>query len=373
MSGFGELTRFQIDHAPADLDDLRRRIVGARWPEPATDASQGISVEFLREVTDYWADSYDWWATQQRLNALPQYTAVIDGLRIHFVHVRSSRPDATAMILTHGWPGSFVEFEQVIGPLTEPPPGQRAFHVVIPSLPGYGYSAKPTAPGWNFERTAQAWGELMRGLGYSEYVAQGGDWGALVTSAMAQAQVAGLQAIHLNLPLVFPEEPPAEPTAAEQRAMTAAAEYSAKGTGYYAIQATRPQTVGYGLADSPVGQAAWILDKVLEWTDHRGDPWGYLDRDRVLDIVTIYWLTNSAASSARYYWENARGRGFRGPVLDLPVGVSVFPKELYTPPREWAAAYYRNLIHWGEPERGGHFAALEQPELFVTELRTAFA
>lgn len=369
---FTELTRFQIDHSPAELDDLHRRICGGRWPERATDDSQGISVEFLREVTEYWSQSYDWMATQQRLNDLPQYTAMVDDLRIHFVHKRSDRSDAIPMILTHGWPGSFVEFEGVIGPLTDPPPGQPAFHVVIPSLPGYGYSAKPAEAGWDFERTAHAWDNLMRGLGYSEYVAQGGDWGALVTSAMASAGAEGLRAIHLNLPLVFPAEPPAEPTDSEKRAMTAAAQYSAKGTGYYAIQATRPQTIGYGLADSPIGQAAWILDKVLEWTDHRGDPWGYLDLDRMLDIVTIYWLTNSAASSARYYWENARGRGFRGPVLDLPVGVSVFPKELYTPPREWADAYYRRIIHWGEPDRGGHFAAFEQPSIFVDELRSCF-
>ncbi|MBY4575646.1 epoxide hydrolase [Gordonia paraffinivorans] len=368
-----DLTEFRIDHSEDELADLRQRIQNARWPEPGTHDSQGISPDHLRELTDYWASGYDWMATQERLNRLPQFTATVDGLKIHFIHVRSDRPDAIPLILTHGWPGSFLEFEAVIEPLTAPPADQPAFHVVIPSLPGYGYSAKPVEPGWNFERTARAWGELMRGLGYARFVAQGGDWGSLVTSSMAGEKVDGLAAIHLNLPLIFPEDPPAQPTPAEQRALSMAAEYSAKGTGYYAIQATRPQTLGYGLADSAIGQAGWILDKIDEWTDHRGSLWDYLSRDSVLDLISIYWLTSSAASSARYYWENARGRGFRGPVIDLPVGVSVFPAELYAPPRHWADAYYPNLIHWNELDRGGHFAALEQPETFVSELRTCFA
>lgn len=368
-----QLADFRISHTEEEIADLRRRIDDTRWPEPATDPSQGIAVDVVRDLADYWSSSYDWMVTQERLNRLPQFIAQVDGLDIHFVHVRSARRDAIPLILTHGWPGAFIEFEKVIGPLTDPPADQPAFHVVVPSLPGYGYSGKPAESGWNFERTGRAWGALMRGLGYSRFLAQGGDWGAQVTGSMAAEEVDGLAAIHLNLPLVFPDPAPADPTPQEQRAITAAAEYASTGAGYYAIQATRPQTVGYGLADSPVGQAAWILDKVTEWTDHRGDLWDYVSRDSVLDLITIYWLTNSAASAARYYWENARGRGFRGPVINLPVGVSVFPKELYAPPRPWADAYYRDVLHWNELDRGGHFAAFEQPEVFVSELRTCFA
>lgn len=369
---------FRVEVPEAVLADLRRRLDDIRWPEPETvsDWSQGVPVEALRALCAHWREQHDWRACEARLNAFPQFRTEIDGLGIHFLHVRSPRADALPMILTHGWPGSVLEFLKAIGPLTDPDahgaPGARAFHVVVPSLPGFGFSDKPSGTGWGVERIAAAWIELMHRLGYDRFVAQGGDWGAAVTTAVALARPPGCLGIHLNMPLVFPEASDmADLTPREQEAVAAMGFYQEKDSGYAKLQGTRPQTVGYALADSAIGQAAWIYEKFHAWTDNDGKPESALTRDEMLDAITLYWVTNSAASSARLYWESASV--FRPQRVDLPVGVSLFPRELFRPSRRWAERSYPQLIHWNELPRGGHFAAFEQPVAFVDELRTCFA
>jgi pimeloyl-ACP methyl ester carboxylesterase len=373
-----DILPFTVAVPDAELDALRRRLADARWPEPETvsDWSQGVPLAALRALCDHWRTDYDWRKCEARLNALPQFRTTIDGLGIHFIHARSPDPDAVPLVLTHGWPGSVIEFLKVIGPLTDPAghgaPGARAFHVVAPSLPGYGFSDKPAASGWGVERIADAWITLMRRLGYPRFVAQGGDWGAAVTTAIAMAQPPGCMAIHLNMPLVFPEAGDfADLTAAEQATVASMQFYDQKDSGYAKLQGTRPQTIGYALADSPVGQAAWIYEKFHAWTDHDAAADSGLDRDEMLDAITLYWLTNSAASSARLYWESASA--FRAQRIDLPVGVSIFPREIFRPSRRWAERSYPHLIHWNETAKGGHFAAFEQPDVFVDELRACFA
>jgi epoxide hydrolase len=360
-------------HAPQSaLDDLRQRLAHARWPErePVGDWSQGVPLAKLRALVDYWQTEYDWRRCEATLNGFDQYRTEIDGLDIHFLHVRSPQADALPLIITHGWPGSVIEFFKIIGPLTNPTdhggPAQDAFHVVVPSLPGFGFSGKPAGRGWNNARIARAWAELMRRLGYNRYVAQGGDWGAFVTTKMAQQRPAGLAGIHLNFPLVLPDPIPTSGLSAdERRAVDAVQRFQREGSGYLLLQATRPQTIGYALTDSPLGQAAWIYDIFWEATDNTGDPESVLTRDEMLDDITLYWLTGTAASSARLYFENAT-EPFNLGVVELPAGYSVFPREFYRPPRPWAERVYPNLI------RGGHFAALEQPALFTQELRDCF-
>jgi pimeloyl-ACP methyl ester carboxylesterase len=372
------LTPFSY-HAPQSaLDDLRQRLAQARWPErePVADWSQGVPLERLRALADYWRTGYDWRRCEATLNGFDQYRTEIDGVDIHFIHVRSPQANALPILITHGWPGSVIEFFEVIPRLTDPSAhggeAQDAFHVVAPSLPGFGFSGKPAETGWNAERIATAWAELMARLGYGRYVAQGGDWGSVVTTEMARRQSAGLAAIHLNMPFVIPDPIPTEGlTAEEQRALDRYQRFLSDGFGYFHLQATRPQTIGYALTDSPVGQAAWIYEKFHAWTDHDGDPEDALTRDEMLDVITLYWLTGTAASSARMYLENANVVG-APPVIEMPVGCSIFPREIVPAPRSWAERVYPNLIYWNELDRGGHFAAFEEPALFAQELRDCF-
>ncbi|CAM8672885.1 Haloalkane dehalogenase [Sphingobium sp. AntQ-1] len=367
------ITPFTVAVPQDALDDLHQRISNTRWPatETVTDWSQGSPIAAMRDLCAYWANGYDWRRCEAALNALPQFMTQIDGLSIHFLHVRSPRPDAVPLILTHGWPGSVLEFMKVIGPLSNPAPDAPAFHLVIPSLPGYGFSDKPAATGWGVEKIADAWITLMRRLGYDRFFAQGGDWGAAVTTAIAMAAPPELAGIHLNMPLVFPEAGDfADLTPAEARTVERMQYYQDHDAGYAKLQGTRPQTIGYALADSPVGQAAWIYEKFQAWTDNEGAAEDALSRDEMLDIINLYWLTNSAASSGRLYWESAGA--FKAQRLDLPVGVSIFAQEIFRPSRRWAERSYPDLVHWNELPVGGHFAAFEQPDLFAAELRACF-
>ncbi|WP_343728480.1 epoxide hydrolase [Duganella sp.] len=372
------ITPFRVEAPQALLDDLKLRLSMTRWPEQETGAgwSQGVPLKRMKEVAQHWQHRYDWRRAEARLNAFPQFRTEIDGLGIHFLHVRSKHENALPLVLTHGWPGSVFEFLKVIGPLVDPTAhggqAEDAFHVVVPSLPGFGFSDKPQEKGWNVVRIAKAWGTLMARLGYGKWVAQGGDWGAGVTTALGHIKPAGLAGIHLNWQFVFPEKMPATLSADEQRAVDGMGRFLSGEYGYFNEQATRPQTVGEVLSSTPVGQAAWIYEKFQAWSDNGGDVENVLTRDEILDDISLYWLTNTAASSARIYWENSPS-SFSGGRLDLPVAVSVFPKEIYRAPRSWAEATYPQMIYWNEVERGGHFAAFERPALFVAELRAGFA
>lgn len=377
MTQPADVTPFQIEFAEADLTDLRERLARTRWPdaEPVTDWSQGIPLDYTRELARYWAEDYDFRKAEARLSAYPHFRTEIDGLGIHFLHARSPHPEALPLVLTHGWPGSIVEFLDVIGPLTDPTAhggdAADAFHVVCPSLPGYGFSDKPTSAGWNVERIGEAWAVLMDRLGYERYGAQGGDWGSMVTVATARAGGDRLVGIHLNMPVAAPDsETFSDLTPAEQKTLQDLATHREWGTGYSKIQSTRPQTLGYGLADSPSGQLAWIVEKFHEWTDCDGHPENALTRDQMLDNVTVYWLTDTAASSARLYWES-----FHKPDLaevTAPTGCSIFPHEIIRSSRRWAEKRFTDLRYWNELDRGGHFAAFEQPAVFVEEVRRFF-
>jgi epoxide hydrolase len=375
-----DVTPFKVHVPQAALNDLKKKLANARWPdkEPVTDWSQGVPLAKAQSLVEYWRTRYDWRLVESTLNGLPQFRAQIDGLGIHFIHVRSKHESALPIILTHGWPGSVLEFLQVIEPLVDPTAhggkADEAFHVVIPSLPGFGFSDKPTQPGWRLPRIADAWAALMARLGYSHYVAQGGDFGAGVSSWMAKQRPSGLAAIHLNLPILFPPPPPPPGgyTAAEQAALSQLGKYASDASGYASIQGTRPQTLGYGLADSPVGQAMWIYEKFQAWSDNKGDPAEAISVDRMLDDITLYWLTDTAASSARLYYESF-AKDFARMPLELPVAVSIFKGDVFTPPKVWGEETYSKLFYWNEVPKGGHFAALEQPELFVAELRKSFA
>lgn len=339
------------------------------------DWSQGVPLAYLREVCGYWADAYDWRRGEARINAFPQFRTALDGLGIHFLHVRSPEPHAFPLVITHGWPGSIVEFLGALGPLTDPAAHggdpADAFHVVCPSLPGYGFSDKPTAKGWGVERIVGAWAQLMARLGYDRYGAQGGDWGATVTTAIALRDPVHCAGIHLNMPIARrPRDQAGEPTQTERTALEASDYHQRWGTGYSKQQSTRPQTLGYGLVDSPAAQAAWILEKFWAWTDCDGHPENAIARDHLLDNVMLYWLPGTGASSARLYWESF-GRAGADPV-DVPTGVSRFPKEIVPAVRSWVEQRYRDLRYFNELERGGHFAAFEQPQLFVEELRRFF-
>ena len=355
------------------LADLNTRIDLTRWPEKETveDWSQGTPLADLQELVGYWRNGYDWRRCEARLNALGQFTTKIDGLQIHFIHVRSPHKGALPLIMTHGWPGSVIEFMGVIEALTNPDDPAQAFDLVLPSLPGFGFSGKPTTTGWGVEKIGRAWGELMTRLGYTRWVAQGGDWGSAVTTAIGVQKVAGCAGIHLNMPIGRPSpEDLQNPTPAELKALGALQHYQEWDSGYSTQQRTRPQTVGYGLVDSPVGLAGWIFEKMRAWTDNSGSPFDALSRDQILDNIMLYWLPANGASSARLYWESFGS--FAPQEIELPVAVSAFPREILPTPRKWAERSYRNLLHWGDMEKGGHFAAWEQPQAFVSELRAAF-
>jgi len=375
-----DLSPFTVHVPQTALDDLKRRLAAVRWPDKGSvmDWSQGVPLPRAQEFIEYWRTRYNWRRAESSLNALPQFRTQIDGLGIYFIHVRSKHENALPIILTHGWPGSILEFLQVIEPLADPTAhngkAEEAFHVVVPSLPGFGFSDKPTEVGWRLPRIANAWAALMARLGYSRYVAQGGDWGAGVTSWMAKQHPSGLAAIHLNLPILFPPPPPPSGgyTAEEQAALAQLVKYGSDGSGYASIQGTRPQTLGYGLADSPVGQAMWIYEKFQAWSDNKGDPAEAISVDRMLDDISLYWLTDTAASSARLYYESFAKDFVRMP-LEMPVAVSIFKGDLFAPPKVWGDQTYSKLFYWNEVPKGGHFAAFEQPEAFVAELRKSFA
>jgi pimeloyl-ACP methyl ester carboxylesterase len=372
-----DVTPFLVDVPEAALADLRERLRRARWPEPetVTDWSQGTPLGYVRELCQYWLMEYDWAAAQARLNRFPQFLTRIDGLDIHFVHVRSPHADATPLVMTHGWPGSVVEFRKVIEPLTDPVAfggsAADAFHLVCPTLPGYGFSGKPAQPGWGVERIADAWDQLMGRLGYPRYGAQGGDWGSLVTAALGRRHPGRVLGAHLNFVVAFPDPGTiSDLTEREQAALAAGGRHRAQGAGYAAIQSTRPQSVGYGLVDSPAALCAWIVEKFQAWSDCDGDPGTVFTREELLDNIMLYWLTGSGASAARLYWESYARRG-SAPV-PVPAGVSIFPKEIYFPSRRWAEPLFTDLRYWNELDKGGHFAALEQPAVFVDEVRAAF-
>lgn len=368
------IRQFELAIPQTQLDDLNARIDLTRWPEKETvaDWSQGTPLAVLQDLVGYWRNGYDWRRCEARLNALGQFKTEIQGLDIHFLHLRSPRADAVPLLITHGWPGSVIEFMGVIDALANPPAGELAFHVVAPSLPGFGFSGKPSETGWGVPKIAFAWAELMQRLGYENWVAQGGDWGAIVTTAIGMIRPAGCLGIHLNMPFARPQpEDLADPAPDEARALAALKHYQDLDSGYSKQQSTRPQSLGYGLVDSPVGQAGWILEKMWAWTDNSGSPFDVLSRDAVLDNIMLYWLPANGASSARLYWESFNAVGEIA--VELPTAVSAFPKEILPTPRKWAERTYRNIVHWGDMERGGHFAAWEQPEAFLRELRSAFA
>ena len=384
-----DVTPFRIDVPDADLADLRDRLARTRFPEPATAAGweQGVPLGFLRELVDAWRD-HDWRATEARLAALPQFRTTLDGLGVHFAHVRSPEPDAFPIVLTHGWPGSFLEFEAVLGPLTDPVAhGGRAadaFHVVVPSLPGYGFGDRPTEPGWGPARTARAWRTLMARLGYPHYGAQGGDWGMLVTAQMAEPGDDGPPrpaGIHLSPPPVPPDPATLDDlTPAEQASLESMRVHRATGTGYSAQMSTRPQTVGYALTDSPAGLAAWIVEKLWYWSDHGGRLDDAFPRRAVLDLLSLYWLTATPASAARMYWESARpaapadGDPPAEPAPStVPVGAMIMPADHGRPSRRWAARRYADIRRWTELDRGGHFPAVEVPRAYIEDLRGFFA
>ena len=376
------LDQFRVAVPDSELIDLRRRIESTRWPEAETvdDWSQGVPLEYLREVADYWRSTYDWRRLEADLNALDQFVTDIDGQEIHFIHARSQHPDAMPIVITHGWPGSVLEFLHLIGPLTDPTrfggDAADAFHVVCPSLPGFGFSSKPATTGTGTARIAEIWTTLMERLGYERWVAQGGDWGSAVTTEIGRlATTAGgshsCAGIHLNMPIAAPTaEAMSDPSPADQAAFAAFTHYQEWEAGYSKQQSTRPQTIGYALTDSPVGQLAWILEKFQAWTDCDGHPENAITRDTILDIVTHYWLTASAASSGRLYWESFSSFG-PGARVDIPTGVAAFPREIIRAPRPWCEQAYE-ITHWTDMPRGGHFAALEQPELLVADLRECF-
>jgi pimeloyl-ACP methyl ester carboxylesterase len=368
-----DLTPFRIEVPQAELDDLRERLRRTRWPERETvdDWSQGMPLAYARELCGYWAEEYDWRDREARLNRFPQFRTTIDGLGVHFLHLRSRHADARPLLVTHGWPGSVVEFMKVIEPLTDPDDPADAFHVVCPSLPGYGFSDKPDQPGWGIERIAAAWATLMSRLGYGRYLAQGGDWGAAVTTALGRQDTEHCAAIHLNMVVALPHRSDREElTPAEQAALASLAEHQRWGTGYSTQQSTRPQTLGYGLVDSPAAQAAWIVEKFWAWTDCDGHPENVLTRDEMLDNVMLYWLPAAGVSSARLYWESYSR--MRSEQVSTPTCASIFPKEIFRPSRRWAERTFTDIRYWNELDKGGHFAAFEQPELFVSELRSAF-
>ncbi|MGK9230895.1 epoxide hydrolase 1 [Inquilinus limosus] len=378
---------FRVEVPEDALTDLRRRIAATRWPgrETVADQSQGVQLARLQALVRYWGTDYDWRKVEAKLNALPMFVTEIDGLDIQFIHVRSKHENALPLIMTHGWPGSILELVKAIGPLTDPTAhggsAEDAFHLVVPSLPGFGFSGKPTGTGWGSDHIARAWGELMARLGYKQFVSQGGDCGSVISHRMAMQAVTGLIGIHVNMPATVPAElqpllaqglpAPAGLPAGEKAAYDQLNDFYQNNTGYSAMMVTRPQTVGYALADSPAGQAAWMYDKIAQWTYSGGDPEKSLTRDEILDDISLYWLTNSATSAAQIYWED-HSNNFNAVDISLPAAVTIFPGEIYRAPRSWVERAYHKLIYFNEVDKGGHFAAWEEPGLFATEVRAAF-
>jgi pimeloyl-ACP methyl ester carboxylesterase len=375
------VTPFKVDIPQSQLDDLQQRLDRSRWPEQETvdDWKQGIPLSYTRELAEYWAADYDWRRYEKKLNGWPQFTTEIEGIDIHFIHRISPHENALPLIISHGWPGSVVEFHKIIDALADPTAhggeAEDAFHVVAPSLPGYGFSGKPTETGTTVTKVGKMWGLLMSRLGYDRYVAQGGDWGSMITQSMGLTETEHCAGIHINMPIVAPDpETMDKLTPQEKAALEAMGFYNDWDSGYSKQQSTRPQTLGYGLADSPVGQMAWIVEKFYFWMDcEQGGikhPEHVLSKDELLDNVMLYWLNNTAASSARLYWES-----FGSPNLDpihMPVGCSIFPKEIFRCSRRWAQKRFSKLVYWNELDKGGHFAAFEQPDIFIAELRACF-
>ena len=383
---------FQINVPQAQLDDLRKRIADTRWPDKETvdDSSQGIQLARVQDLVRYWGTDYNWRKAEAQLNALPEFVTTIDGVEIQFIHVRSRHPNALPVILTHGWPGSTFEFIKAIGPLTDPTAyggrAEDAFDVVIPSIPGYGFSGKPVDRGWGPDRTARAWDVLMKRLGYSNYVSQGGDHGSVISDALARQAPKGLLGIHLNMPATIPanlvkpinsgDPAPAGLSKPEAEAFQSLSTFFGRNAAYGALMVTRPQTIGYSLSDSPAGLAAWMYEKFGQWSDSDGVPERVLSRDEMLNDITLYWLTNTGASSSRFYWENNNNNfsaeAQKTKEIKVPVAISVFPKEIYRAPESWSKQAYPTLSYYHQVDKGGHFAAWEQPQLFAEELRSAF-
>jgi pimeloyl-ACP methyl ester carboxylesterase len=388
MSNETEIRPFRVEMPEEAMADLRGRIAATRWPrrELVADRSQGVQLATIQELARYWATDYDWRTCEAKLNALPQFKTEIDGVDIHFIQVKSPHADALPLIMTHGWPGSVVELLEVVGPLTDPTAhggrAEDAFDLVLPSLPGYGFSGEPTEVGWDPGRVARAWAQLMHRLGYTRYVAQGGDVGASVTDAMGRQAPEGLVGIHTNLLVTALAGPQPAESEQERAAADALATFRTSGFGYFLEQATRPQTIGYALLDSPVALAAWMLDHDTDSYEKISgafldkQPAGHLTRDRIVDNITLYWLTGTGASAARSYWESgqaaARAAGQAPPQVSLPVGFTTFPGEIFRAPRSWVEKAYPNLTYFNEVDKGGHFAAWEEPDLFATEIRAAF-
>jgi len=387
-----QIRPFTVHVSDAAIADLRQRINATRWPdmETVTDQSQGVKLEKIQKLVQYWGSTYDWRKAEAKLNALPEFVTNIDGLDIQFVHIKSKHKNAMPLIITHGWPGSIFELLKVVGPLTDPTAyggkAEDAFDLVLPSMPGYGFSEKPKSTGWGPERIGRAWDVLMKRLGYDHYVAQGGDWGSVIADAMARQAPKGLVGIHVNMPATVPldvanalkngEPAPAGLSAKEKAAFGSLKHLYVKGGGYAGMMVTRPQTLGYGLTDSPVGLASFFLDKFNEWTYSGGDAEKSFTRDEILDDISLYWLTNTAASSAQLYWEN-NTNNFNAAEqktadIKIPVAVTVFPGEIYQAPKSWTERSYKNLIYFNEVIKGGHFASWEQPQLFAEEMRAAF-
>ncbi|WP_422753565.1 epoxide hydrolase family protein [Micromonospora sp. WMMD708] len=373
---------FTIDVPDADLRDLRRRLADTRWPDRETvpDGSQGPQLDRIRALCDHWATGYDWRRAERDLNDLGSSRTVVDGIDIHFLHVRSAEPDAVPLLLCHGWPGSVLEFRRLIGPLTDPVAhggdAGDAFHVVVPSMPGFGFSGRPTGTGWNVAQVADAWVTLMGRLGYDRWFAQGGDWGAAVVEQITRTAPERCRGAHFNLPLVFPTpQEMAEATDAERQMIARAGRYRTELDGYAREQATRPQTIGYSLADSPAGLAAWIYTLFQDVTDSDGDPEQVVDRDEILDDIMLYWLPNAATSAARLYWEQRRddaGAAGPGEPNPVPAGFSIFPGEAVQASRRWIERRYATVVHYAQLDHGGHFAALEQPAVLTEQIRTTF-
>ena len=374
-----DITPFKISIPESQLTDLKLRLSLTRFPDKETppDWSQGIPLDYMHKVKDYWQNTYHWPDREALLNRWPGFKTELQGLGVHFLHIRSNHEDARPLLMTHGWPGSIVEFQKTIEPLTNPTAhggtADQAFHIVCPTLPGFGFSDQPTEPGWGIEKIARAWDELMVRLGYNQYLAQGGDWGAIVTTAIGVQNLGHCQGIHITMPIVGPDpETLNDLSELEQASLAAAQFYQNHDSGYSKQQSTRPQTLGYGLADSPIGQAAWILEKFYQWMDCQGDPMNIVSLDELLDNIMLYWLPDAGASSARIYWESFGSNTLSSAPVAIPSAISIFPKEIFKSSERWARKRFSDLLYFNVLEVGGHFAALEQPEMFVSELRKGF-
>ncbi len=375
-----DIKPFKIKISDEELEDLNKRLIATRWPEKETvkDWSQGVPLSYIKEICNYWINEYDWRSREEYYNTFTQFITDVDGIDIHFIHIKSPYEEAKPLMISHGWPGSIVEFHKIINPLIDPVShggkAEDAFHLICPTLPGYGFSGKPSQPGTGVEKIAELWDLLMNKIGYNEYFAQGGDWGSAITIAIGKQNRGSCKGIHVNMPFAPPTKEAIEnPNDRDKLAFEGLNYYQEWGSGYSKQQSTRPQTLGYGLVDSPIGQASWIIEKFYEWTDCEGHPENVLTKEELLDNVMFYWLTKSAISSARLYWESFGSfGGSPEEKLILPTGCSIFPKEISRTPRSWAEQVYSNIVYWNELDKGGHFAAFEQPEVFINEIRNCF-